>query len=821
MDLDNQKKLEGEPLLNKKEVEMTTAKPATSAPPKVIHPSGIMPKDYNPYVSPPDHEICKVHGQAKLAGDVIGLFDLQDKKTEYLFYEEELDEMREKPEYMCPCCSRKTNMQMIKLGIETDYLVKLGTAIPGYFIHANFIIYSLLIMTAVYSIYGLYTIFTGTGCKYGDGQPLCGSRWKFFLSVGNRSRDVPVDVIERGLAALAFVLVFVLRIGYFKKMKKLEDGITDYITDITDYSIEMTNLPKDISKKDIEEWFKKVKLDNGQEVSAKVELIDLAYKDIPLIDKHEESIQKTIESYVKLMSEKDNAEDKDLVKLEADFSGIVKNVEKDLKEKFTSGGPGFSKNFTGTAFISFNKQEEAAAVKEKLCLRGTALGVHQFFGFLPACCRKTPGARIFKLRGKDQESKVVCLPSPFPGEIQYDHLGVTPLNRIFRSSFSLFVSILIIVLTFVIILWLKSYQASLPPSKASILVIVITISIKVVAFLYSFLSVKLVDFEMLTTITSINIGIIWRNNINVFLNSVLLLVATNFIVAPALLKSNIFKDVGLINDLLFLLIFTVGQPISSFFEPSYFISLAKQWWYKRKGEANIQMQYQENRLYEGAVWDYPRRFGKYLTVMLLACFFISVFPLAPVISLLIVVLSYYSDKLYLLRLAKDPAVNTMALPLSMLRFSDLYFVAWGLGYLIFDVIIYGQTHSFSWIFFIVTFGVFLVNPNQWLAWIFTYPPPEAETDNYPLKSFLEKVKTRTYRSTNPVEKLKSKMDLYKREGFLQECRTNPSKYFEDVDGDDDDQDEAEGDTKQIEEVWSDEEAEDPKPKPQEGSKPLN
>jgi len=329
--------------------------------------------------------------------------------------------------------------------------------------------------------------------------------------------------------------------------------------------------------------------------------------------------------------------------------------------------------------------------------------------------------------------------------------------------------------TFILIFLLKGAEFNLNPDASStkVLSVVITVVIKIAGFILGFTSEALVNYSKPETTTQKKIAIIWRSAVSVFFNSTILLVLANLYYQKDKLEANLYQDVGLMNDLWFLLILSILEAGLSFLEPSLILNAINRSKVRKEGNDSTVVQKDVNAFYEGAVFDYSRRFLKFLNLMMLTFFIIRILPLAPAYAIAICVAFYWSDKFFLLRLAKIPEVCTVELPLSMLRFVDMIFVVWSLGYVIFDEIILQQVAVWSWAMFGISCFNLLVNPNYILRKFFKYSNDEGNQAQKSLTQFLNGPNPLTYAFVNPVNLLDYRLYQYGKEGFLAEMRLGP------------------------------------------------
>lgn len=195
-----------------------------------------------------------------MAGNSLNVYELNDEQ----FQEKNpklYQELKQLKTNSCPCCGKDENGRMVSLFTRSVDLGRLGSALPGFFDFSKYLILSMLLSTLIFSIYTMINYSKQNWCGYETPDysiNKCGAKWKFYLSWASVN-DYSIDVTERVLYIVAMVVMYGLKIIYFRRFRKFEAKIDDLITDITDYTVELRGLPQDVTKKDIIEFFKSKK----------------------------------------------------------------------------------------------------------------------------------------------------------------------------------------------------------------------------------------------------------------------------------------------------------------------------------------------------------------------------------------------------------------------------------------------------------------------------------------------------------------------------------------------------------------------------------
>jgi hypothetical protein len=163
-----------------------------------------------------------------------------------------------------------------------------------------------------------------------------------------------------------------------------------------------------------------------------------------------------------------------------------------------------------------------------------------------------------------------------------------------------------------------------------------------------------------------------------FLNTSVQLVILNVIFWKSELGSRLWENNGLANDLWFLLLLTILDLVVSFLKPRYFMKLLYRRWLEKgnKVQSFRPTQKQANQIYEGFDYYFDEQLAKYCKTLLITLFITSLFPLAPLIALVYIMVYYWCDKIFLIRFCKVPNFCTSQIGHSMLHFLDLALVVY-------------------------------------------------------------------------------------------------------------------------------------------------
>lgn len=165
-----------------------------------------------------------------------------------------------------------------------------------------------------------------------------------------------------------------------------------------------------------------------------------------------------------------------------------------------------------------------------------------------------------------------------------------------------------------------------------------------------------------------------------FLNTAIVLVLLNIVVWKSELGKKLWSNTGLANDLWFMQILAFVDIIGSLVKPVYLSKLyyrnAIEKDLKNKTELYKFNQKKVNEFFEGFDFVFEERLAKYCKTLLITFFITSLFPLVPIISVAYMIVYYWVDKSFLLRLCKVPNFCTSYIGHSMLRFFDLALIVY-------------------------------------------------------------------------------------------------------------------------------------------------
>ena len=668
---------------------------------------------------------------------------------------------------------------MVPITTRSVHFSRYGTAVPGFFDFGKFCFIIHISVLLIYSIYVMRMYYNEDKCNYKTPKQdaTCGSKWKFNTSAAN-GKQVSYTV-ERILLFVAFLVCYLIKIYYYRKIRKQEAEADEVVTDITDYSIEIRGLPKDATQLELRQFFLDTGIKDSRGQPLRVASVNFVFTNIKDITKRDHELTYLIGQYIQAKTKNDKKKCDDI---EDRFTKLARETRELVQSKFriSRERKEFKEMFTGNCYVSFETQQMTEAVSNKLAVRGVGKVVYKILGALRGPFRFLKGARRHRL--SSQSSGYFYIEkAEKPREIKYENLGRTFKQKSLTKLYTMFITLCIIVGTFCAVFFLKNVESTEAKKGNTTITVLITVVIKIIGFFCSFITPKLVDLEKPETITQRNIGVIWRSCISVFLNSaVVITVATWYFKTDKDLEDELFSDKGLTNNLYFLMIFGILEPFVSFIDANYILKLWKRRKLVKQLDSSTMMQYECNTLYEDAAFDFANRSGKYCNITLIVFFNLNVLPVASIFGMAWIFVYYWVDKYFLVRRARIPDLCTGDLMLSLLRIVDVGFLVVGLSYMVFDQILFESVSKWSWILTIIAGGILLLNVQYIMRKIFVFESDEAESAQITYRDFLKTAKKgETYRSTNPVDVLWGKVQVYTEDEFLVKIKNRKDLDFAD------------------------------------------
>lgn len=421
----------------------------------------------------------------------------------------------------CPCCGRRDSEgKLVPLASSTTQMAPIGFAIPFFFRFGKFLIIQLAVLFGVYSLYALITYSKENYCNYyQEGitpRKNCGKPWNFYLSVGNSNPEAPTDWIERALFITSFAIMIGIRIYTQYTFRSLDTKLDNLTIDITDYTVMVYNLPKNVNEGDLRAYIRELYIvDNNKErMNLEVAAINFVYQDYKEIQELNKNLRKKLKEYRKVY---DTHDSKKVENIKIEFNEKVKELEEKLNNEFTVSWfqSGVKKRFAGVAFVTLAKEEQANAIRDQLLLPSTFKTVYRYLGYLPKpllfCMSKQKRDNFKCDKFGDNETWIFFDRTNPPEDILWENMGNSGLSYLATKILSTIGVLVILLVSFAVIVGLKYWQLN---AENSIWVsIALTIVIKIVNAVSMFFNKLFISFEKITSFTMLNTEIVWRTTL--------------------------------------------------------------------------------------------------------------------------------------------------------------------------------------------------------------------------------------------------------------------------------------------------------------------
>ena len=774
-------------------------------------------EEYSSHKVPPNFEVARKHGvdqeltqRANLAGsfsnhilnpktDKSGGFATMNILSKFLANNAAAAQRQEERKHLCPCCDRKDpegNLGMIPVTRSSYGFVKIGFAVPLYFDFAKMLIFISIGMFLLMGIYQMIIYGNDDECRYKDSNSdFCGSRWLFLPSRANAGFEHVYSVTNHLLFVISVFFLYGLRFFYSYRFTKKTVSADQRFIDITDYTVKMMGLPLDCTKQEIVDFFQQfsMKKDDGAETKLEVADVNFVYHNYTDLTKADGKLTETLKKYREEFLGQDRA---NLQNLRSDFNHERRKTVDMVVEKFSQKGdinPGLLRKhhrarmehnirnqfFSGDAYVSFQTEEMASFVESSLKISNVPKWALKNLGYVPLWMYQLPGGRRHLFRTGLYVHLDKAQP---PQDVVWENMGPQKMNALARKAINIFFSFIIMVLSFLLLLWLKTVQQNTKGGfwVTLLLTLIIQVMNKIIVFVYK----MLVKLERIDSLTMEYVSATARMAVLTFVNSVIMLIVLNLIVAGSVseLRKQLLGDRGLAKDLFFMILFSFIDLIGAVVN---FRMLLKIWSRKRnlsKGDDCILEQWQANELFEGFEFVFSDRLTKYCKVITLLFFTIHFFPVAPVCAVVYLPIYFWVDKYFLLRLATIPKFCTEQLGHSMLRFMDLAFMIYTVsirltqfGRLVIESLASNYTSWVTVLMFVFSIVVFLANPGFFINKYVLGVELEGmgKTNKLPFDMAKSSFHRNTYDFCNPVNQIKQRLLLYSTKEFFDLRESRP------------------------------------------------
>jgi hypothetical protein len=500
----------------------------------------------------------------------------------------------------------------------------------------------------------------------------CGAAWKFYFSYANK-QITNFDLTERLLYLMNFVILYILRIVYFRRMRMIANDLDERLLEATDYAVELRGLnPMTTSEEQILQYFRSVPCYSSEHdrlIAVNPVAVNFVFKRSKDISTLDDKIKNLLKQFGKF-SWKNRTQDRDEVRQQyIQEVGIGKSLAHD---RYTvspdqQNTPLYQLNlFSGNAFVYFNTMIEQEAVMHQMAIKGLPKFFFRTFGEIPSCLSGGTWGGWQKLSA---DNGFFVLKPEHPADIIWENQGISSMTLLGKKMISLLLTIMIFGISFAVGYTIKLWQLTV--SDNWLASIALTVVLKIFNFIFAFLTRFMISYERPETQTAQEVMKAWRLVLFGFINTIVLLIVINLSVHGDELPNRMWENNGLANDLWFFLLFTFLDPLFVLIDLDIFIKIYRRWSIKNTPpEEATKTQREANEIYEGVNFSQSDLIAKHVRTVILVLFLLPIFPLAALVGIICLVLFYWIDKMYLLRLAKIPQYCSFQFGMEMLRFFD-------------------------------------------------------------------------------------------------------------------------------------------------------
>ena len=537
---------------------------------------------------------------------------------------------------LCKCCGRNYRVNNLSIFSSIDKLYHLGTAYPFFF---KMLIFFMIIFILGFLFYGIIAIIKMPSiikCSFKE----CDHEI-FFSEYENA-------IYFTHSFAIGSLVVFIIAKFFFAlHLKNIELREDKNLISINDFTLYVSGLDQNLENKEIMKIFREnyynyfnvVKVNKIYDISLFVDLLTEYLQ----MQKQMYHLKKMHEDYSDKYS-----------KLSEKFNILHKKIE-NLKQNFNSN------KFTGSAFITFNTEDEMQSTIK-------------FY-------KKSLLTSKYKVKRATQPSDVI-----------WENYGLSKSSKILRRLLSITIALILITLCFFLLIFIKKIQSKYNDEKNNILVwiysIIISIIITILNYLLRISLYKTTEFEKRPSFSGFEISIVWKISFAQFLNSGVVLLIGEQIVNG---NDGLYDIDGAANNMLVIMgMNTFSNALSTFFDPFYFFKLFKRYFLERKMKSEEEapvFQYEVQEVFEKDDFGFELVNYTSFKTLSISLFFMPIIPFGLVFGILEIFFNYFVWKWILVYRSKIPKELGFFFTRYMIKLFELNLIIMALGYLTFDLII--------------------------------------------------------------------------------------------------------------------------------------
>ena len=364
-----------------------------------------------------------------------------------------------------------------------------------------------------------------------------------------------------------------------------------------------------------------------------------------------------------------------------------RHKEKELDRLLEEANNIREKNFANVVFISFSTISEQEKFLENN-LKNLIMKIIIFFkNFKYIFCSCFLDKKSKSSQNVEIDEILDIYPASEPDDILFENLETKKLNRYFLVVFSSFISFLIIIISFIIVVSLTMIQEKINKlsfgeknfSKYAVS-LAMTGIISIVNIILEIILEKLTKKETHISLTNFNLSFSVKLSICTFVNSAIVPLISNIFANTEKYKIN--QELLVSNMLMMFAVNSVVSPLMWTFNIGFYLNKLIIWKLERK--KNIDMNQKKlNELYEFMDINLAYKYSYLSKTLLMTFFYLPLFPLGIAFSMFGFILGFYLEKFNMGHRYKRPEMMNKTICKFYTNFFEVNFLMLALGDYIF------------------------------------------------------------------------------------------------------------------------------------------
>lgn len=604
---------------------------------------------YNPYKVPADLDFAQTHSKAKR----VYAKNPADAPVSSSF---------------CACCGLPVEGKQLPVNCELSSLYHLGSGYALYFQFTKHCIALLTIMFGISGIYNLYTNYQSGDC--GDvpvtsGTQYCLEDWVITFTIANK-RDHIDELSVQLMLNLLTIIAIAIYFHYIRyQTRKTIIAADDETITPADYTLQLKGVPEGASEEDIKSW-----LENQAD------------------PEHPIKVQKVCKTYEISRYVRDLRLKQELTERKSDPNCEKEEIEERLREVEARLEQTKKKGLrqTDIAFAIFVRAAHADHLKKKF-------EKSKFEKLLEV-------AKIIR-KAKDHFKgvKIVLRRAPEPTDILWENLGSSLIEKFAKRILIGLATFFLVFGGFTFIVAISWVQILIVDNAGEdsvwleILTIMISIVITAMDPIIGITTGKLVSHQKFSTCTGYYTAVAEYLSVSQFINTAFTTLFAKLVLSMQFNPQyNLLSDIkitdfygsaGVVKSTFFVFITNAFvNPIINIYDP---IEILKKYLQKKaheEGKNNTLTQQEANEIFEGQDFGIDWKYGYMVETMLFVSFYAPSIPMALPMTIVGLILSYWSERFVLVRRAVLPNSLSSQLQESMIEYLEWIGFMFALGNLI-------------------------------------------------------------------------------------------------------------------------------------------